>query len=157
MNVWVNIAGFNASNITTNGPNGHNIVWQSVPAGTVGLCLTQTITVSTTVMATPSPSPTPTPTPIPTPTPTPGPGTPTPTPSPSASVSPTPTPAALCTVPTLTGKKVTVAQATWSGAGFQAANFSAVRPPNNDYTVASQSITAGLSRPCLITTIQVDN
>lgn len=157
VNVWVNIAGFNALNITTSGPNGQNIVWQSVPAGTIGLCLTQTITVSTTVMSTPSPSPTPSPTPVPTPTPTPGPGSPTPTPSPSASVSPTPTPTAQCTVPTLTGKKVTVAQATWSVAGFQAANFSALRPPNNDYTVASQSIGSGLIRPCLTTTIQVDN
>ncbi len=155
VNLWVNIAGFQASNITTSGPNGQNIVWQSVPAGTVGSCLTQTITVSNTVMATPTPSPSPSPTPVPTVTPTPGPGTPTPTPS--ATGTPSPTPAAQCTVPTLTGKKVTVAQADWSIAGFQAANFSAVRPPNSDYTVASQTIGVGQVRPCLTTTIQVDN
>ncbi|MEO5986731.1 MAG: hypothetical protein ABIW50_00040, partial [Candidatus Limnocylindria bacterium] len=88
-------------------------------------------------------------------TPTPGPGTPTPTPS--ATGTPSPTPAAQCTVPTLTGKKITVAQADWSIAGFQAANFSAVRPPNSDYTVATQTIGVGQVRPCLTTTIQVDN
>ncbi|MEO6577969.1 MAG: TadE/TadG family type IV pilus assembly protein [Candidatus Limnocylindria bacterium] len=157
VNVWVNVGGFQASKITTSGPNGQNIVWQSVPAGTVGPCLTQTITVSNTVMATPTPAPTPSPTPVPTATPTPGPGSPTPTPSATAVPTVTPTPTAQCTVPVLTGKKITVAQGDWSIAGFKAANFTAVRPPNNDYTVASQTIGVGQVRPCLTTTIQVDN
>ena len=52
---------------------------------------------------------------------------------------------------------VTQAQSVWTGAGFRPENFSAVRPPNNDYKVASQSIAAGQVRPCLTTTIQVDN
>ncbi len=51
---------------------------------------------------------------------------------------------------------VTQAQSVWATAGFQAANFSAVRPPNSDYKVGAQSLTAGLLRPCLTTTIQVD-
>ena len=63
-------------------------------------------------------------------------------------------PSARC--PVLTGYHVTVAQGRWSIAGFSAANFIAVRPPSNDYTVGSQSITAGLLRPCLTTTITVD-
>lgn len=155
--VWVDVGGFSAGNITTSGPRGQNIVWQSVPAGTVGPCLTQMITVSNTVMATPTPVPTPSPTPVPTATPTPAPGSPTPTPSPTAVPTATPTPIAQCTVPTLTGKKITVAQGTWSAAGFTAANFSAVRPPNNDYTIASQTIGVGQVRPCLTATIQVDN
>ena len=52
---------------------------------------------------------------------------------------------------------ITQAQGVWVAAGFQAANFSAVRPPNNDYDVASQDPAAGLSRPCLTTTMTVDN
>jgi hypothetical protein len=52
---------------------------------------------------------------------------------------------------------ITQAQSVWATAGFQAANFSAVRPPNSDYKVASQSVAAGLVRPCLTTLIQVDN
>lgn len=150
VNVWVNVAGFQASKITTNGGNGQKIVWQSVPGGTIGPCLTQTITVSSTVLATPTPSPTPAP------TPTPAPGSPTPTPSASAVPTVTPTPTAQCTVPQLTGKVITVAQADWSKAGFRAANFSAERPPNNDYTVGTQTISVGQVRPCLTTTIQVD-
>ena len=51
----------------------------------------------------------------------------------------------------------TVAQGRWSTAGFSATNFSAVRPPNNDYNVAIQSIAVGLVRPCLTTTVSVDN
>jgi hypothetical protein len=51
---------------------------------------------------------------------------------------------------------VTQAQAVWTSAGFTAANFSAARPPNNDYNVGVQNLTAGLSRPCLTQTIQVD-
>ncbi len=154
-NVWATIAGFSAANLSTNGGNGQNIVWQSVPAGTVGSCLTQSILVSSTVMSTPTPSPTPSPTPVPTATPTPSPGSPSPSPSPSAS--PTATPAAQCTVPVLTGVPITAAQGRWSSAGFSAVNFTPVRPPGNDYTVVSQSITAGLLRPCLTTTITVDN
>jgi hypothetical protein len=52
---------------------------------------------------------------------------------------------------------ITQAQAAWSGAGFRSENFSAVRPPSNDYDVASQSIAKGLSRPCLTTTMTVNN
>ena len=161
--VWEDVAGFTTS-VTTIGPGGQDIVWQSLPAGTVGPCDTLTITVSNAVQATPTPSPTPTPTPEPTPTPTPAPDptpTPEPTPTPSATASPTPTPP-VCVVPQMVfsgrnAQTVTEAQGIWSGAGFQAANFSAVRPPNNDYDVAWQSIDAGQSRPCLTTTITVDN
>jgi len=68
----------------------------------------------------------------------------------------------MCTVPQMVfngsnALAVTQAQGVWTAAGFQAANFSAVRPPNNDYNVKSQGIAAGQSRPCLTTTIQVDN
>jgi len=156
VNVWTNVAGFSAGNITTNGPSGHKIVWQSVPPGTVGVCTAQTITVSATVLATPSPSPTPSPTPVPTVTPSPAPGSPTPTPSATAVPTVTPTPTAQCTVPNLLGRKVTVAQADWSIAGFKAANFTAIRPPSSDYEVGYQSLSAGSVRPCLTTTIQVD-
>jgi hypothetical protein len=67
----------------------------------------------------------------------------------------------VCTVPQLvrTGSNaltVTQAQGVWVAAGFQAANFSAQRPPNNDYKVGAQNVTAGTSQPCLTTTIQVD-
>jgi hypothetical protein len=63
----------------------------------------------------------------------------------------------MCTVPTLTGFNVTVAQARWVQAGFTAANFNAVRPPESDYTVGFQSISAGSVRACLTSTIQVQN
>jgi hypothetical protein len=68
----------------------------------------------------------------------------------------------MCTVPDLVlngqaALTVTQAQGAWTGAGFRPENFSAVRPPNNDYDVASQSVNEGLSRPCLTTTIVVDN
>ena len=147
--VWSVEAGFTLSNLTTIGGNNQDISWQSVSPGTVGSCTTQTITVSNT------PQTTPTPTPSPTPTPTPGP-TATATPTPPGAT-PTPTPNPNCTVPTLTGFKITVAQARWVQNGFTAANFSAVRPPNSDYDVVSQSIPAGSSRPCLTTTVSVDN
>ncbi len=52
---------------------------------------------------------------------------------------------------------VTQAQAIWSGAGFRPENFSATRPPDNDYKVNSQSITRNQIRPCLTTTITVGN
>ena len=157
--VWEDIAGFDADNLTTNGSNNQSIVWQAVPAGTVGTCTTLTNTVSSSSLGTPTPSPTPTATPTPTPTPTATPGGGTPTPTPSAT--PTPTPSiAMCTVPhlvTMPRLKITQAQAVWTNAGFTAANFSAVRPPGNDYQVQSQSLAAGLSRPCLTASIQVDN
>ena len=44
-----------------------------------------------------------------------------------------------------------------NAAGFTAANFSAVRPPGNDYDVVSQSQPAGASRSCLTATVSVDN
>jgi hypothetical protein len=155
--VWVDVAGFEDANLTTIGGNNDNIVWQSVPAETVAPCSTQDITVASTPQSTPTPTPTPSPTPTPTPTPTPGASqTPAPTATPAPGT-PTPTPVAQCTVPTLSGFEVTVAQARWVQAGFTAANFSAVRPPNNDYTVVSQSIAQGSVRACLTTSIQVDN
>jgi hypothetical protein len=155
--VWADNAGFERSNITTVGPGGQNVTWQSLPPFTVGPCVSTTITVSNTPQATPTPVPTPAPTATPSPTPTLAPSqTPAPTPT-AVPGTPTPTPVAQCTVPTLTGFKVTVAQARWVQAGFTAANFSAVRPPSSDYTVASQSIASGSLRPCLTTTIQVDN
>jgi len=151
--VWSVNAGFVAGNLTAIGPNGQNASWQSVAAGTVALCLTQTITVSNSPQATPTPSPSPTPTPAPTPTP-PGP-TPTPTATPVGS--PTPSPAAQCTVPKLTTFIVTVAQARWTQAGFTAANYIVDRPPSSDYTVGSQSIPLGSLRPCLTTSITVEH
>jgi hypothetical protein len=153
--VWSGTAGFNNANLTTIGSNNQNIVWQSVPPATMGPCLTQAITVASTPQATPTPSPTPTPTPSPTPTPAPS-QTPAPTATPVPGT-PTPTPAAQCTVPTLSGSKVTVAQGLWVQRGFTAANFSAGRPPNSDYVVASQSIPTGSVRPCLTTTIVVNH
>jgi hypothetical protein len=154
--VWADTAGFDRSNITVVGPGGQNASWQSVPPLTVGPCATTTITVSNAAQATPTPVPTPAPTATPSPTPTLAPSqTPGPTPT-AVPGTPTPVPVAQCTVPTLTGFKVTVAQARWVQAGFTAANFTAVRPPPSDYTVGSQSIAAGSSRPCLTATIQVD-
>jgi hypothetical protein len=50
---------------------------------------------------------------------------------------------------------VTQAQGDWTGAGFQAANFSADRPPNNDYKVDSQSRSPGTQLPCLSGTVTV--
>jgi hypothetical protein len=150
--VWSVTAGFQAGNLTKIGPNGQDVSWQSVPGGTVADCATQTIIVSNAPQATPTPtaSPTPTPTPAGTPTPTPA-GTPAGTPTPTA------TPSTNCTVPVLTGVKITVSQGRWVQAGFIAANFSAVRPPNSDYNVVSQSLPVGASRPCLTTTVTVDN
>jgi hypothetical protein len=67
----------------------------------------------------------------------------------------------MCTVPRLVfagnGNKITVTEAetSWRGAGFRQENFSAARPPMNDYKVGSQTESAGASLPCLTTTIQV--
>jgi Flp pilus assembly protein TadG len=154
--VWVDVAGFGAANLTTIGSNGHDIVWQSVPAGTQAPCATQHITVATSVQSTPTPSPTPTPTPEATPTPTPG-ATPAGTPVSTPSATPSPTPAAMCIVPNMKNDRVTQAQARWSNAGFLPQNFAAVRPPNDDYRVKDQSIPAQSSRACLTTTITVDD
>ena len=153
--VWESPAGFDRTRITTIGGNGQDIVWQSLPPFTVAACATTSITVASTPQSTPTPSPTPVPTPSPSPTPTLAPSQ-TPAPTASQSGTPTPTPVQSCTVPTLTGYVVTVAQARWVQAGFTAANFTAVRPPSNDYTVRTQSIAAGTLRPCLTTLIQVD-
>lgn len=152
--VWSVNAGFVAGNLTKIGPNGQDVTWQSVPPGTQGNCNTQTITVSDTPQATPTPAPTATPTPAPTATPTPAP-VPTPTPIPTASPSPTATPAPQCTVPSMKNVEVTVAQARWTQAGFIASNFTATRPPDDDYKVKTQSIADGIVRPCLTTTITV--
>jgi hypothetical protein len=160
-NVWQNVAGFTTT-ATTVGPNGQDATWQSLPAGHVGPCDTTTIIVSNAPQATATPTPSPTPTPVATPTPAPTPtpaGTPIATPTPTATPTPAPTPQN-CTVPqmvTSPRRTVTQAQAIWTGAGFRAENFSAVRPPNDDYRVRSQSIAAGQVRPCLTTTITVDD
>jgi hypothetical protein len=68
----------------------------------------------------------------------------------------------MCTVPQMVfsganALTVTQAQGVWTAAGFQAANFSATRPPNSDYKVKSQTIANGQSRPCLTTLITVSN
>ena len=153
--VWADVAGFTTT-VTAIGPSGQQITWQSLPAGFVGACSTTTITVSNAPQATVTPSASPSASPTPS---TAG-WDPSGTPSSTATPSPTATPQANCTVPQLVKSpkiSVTQAQSVWATAGFRAANFSAVRPPNSDYRVASQSLTAGLLRPCLTTTIQVDN
>jgi TadE-like protein len=144
--VWEDVAGFDASHLTKFGSNNQDIVWQTLPAGTQGGCASQPITVSSTVMSTPAP------TPSPTPAPTPPPGA-TPTPTPAAT--PAPSTPAMCTVPNMRNDRVTAAQGEWSAAGFNALNFTAVRPPNDDYRVRNQSISWGSVRNCLTTTISV--
>lgn len=142
--VWANQGGFVASNLTPVGPGGQNVSWQSLPAGMVAPCDTQTMIASNAPQGTATPSPSPTPT-----------ATPTTNPSPTATPSATPTPSGNCTVPDLEDMKVTVAQAAWSQAGFMPANFVAARPPGNDYKVGGQSLAAGLQAPCLTATITV--
>ena len=145
--VWTSAGGFTTT-VTTIGPSGQAITWQSLSPGYVGSCSTTTITVSNTAQATPTPSATPSPSP-----------TPSASASGSATATPTATPQTNCTVPQMVqNPKITVTQAqvVWVAAGFRAANFIPARPPNNDYNVASQSINAGLVRPCLTTTIGVD-
>lgn len=156
--VWQASGGFTTT-VTTIGPSGQQISFQSLLPGTVGPCGSTDITVSNAPIPTPSPSPTPEPTPSPTPSPTPAPSptpTPVPTPTPSPSPSPTPTPA-MCTVPQMSGVNLTVTQAqgAWTGAHFSVANFSADRPPANDYKVGSQSVAPGTVLPCLTGTVKV--
>jgi hypothetical protein len=151
--VWTNAAHFTTT-VTTVGPSGQNITWQSLSPGTIGTCSSTTIIVSNSPQATATPTATPSATPSPTATPTSGGPTPTPTPTPQA------TPQTYCTVPNLVRTPkltVTQAQVVWRNAGFQAANFTASRPPNSDYQVKSQSLAQGLSQPCLTTTITVGN
>lgn len=155
--VWESAGGFTTT-VTTVGGNGQQITWQSLPFGTVGPCSTTTIIVSNAPQATATPTPSPTPTPVATPTPTPT-SSASATATPTATPTPAPTPAQ-CTVPQLVRSpriSVTQAQAVWTSAGFSASNFSAVRPPNDDYRVRSQSVAAGSARPCLTATIQVDD
>jgi hypothetical protein len=156
-NVWQNVAGFTTS-VTTVGPGGQNITWQSLPPFTQGPCDTTTIIVSNSPQATATPTPTPVPTATPSATPTPS-GSPSGSPTPTATPTPTPQPTPqMCTVPQLVTSpriRVTQAQATWVNAGFTAANFIVTRPPNDDYRVRSQSITAGQLRACLTTQITV--
>jgi Flp pilus assembly protein TadG len=165
--LWANVAGFGTT-ATTIGPNGQEITWQSLPAGTRGPCATTPITVSNVPQATPtptpSPSPSPTPEPTPEPTPTPVGATPTPTPDPTPTPSPTPTPEPTppqCTVPQMAfsgrGNALTVTEAEtrWRGAGFRVENFQAVRPPMSDYMVGWQSREAGSELPCLTGTVRV--
>jgi hypothetical protein len=144
--VWSDNAGFVATNLTPVGPGGQGVSWQSLPGGTVGNCDTETIIVSNTVQGTTAPTPSPTPTATPTPNPS---ATATPTPT------PTPTPAGNCTVPDMRQVVVTVAQAKWTQAGFQAQNFSAHRGPKDDYVVGSQNKNPGQVLPCLTATVQV--
>jgi Flp pilus assembly protein TadG len=69
-------------------------------------------------------------------------------PSVGPSVAPTATPVPMCTVPSLTGLKTNKAVAPWTAAGFQSINllFSPGTPPV--YTIATQSIGAGISQAC---------
>ncbi len=129
-NVWTTAGGFTTT-VTTIGPAGQAITWQSLTPGYVGSCSSTTITVSDTAQATPTPSATPSATP-----------SPSATASSSASGTPAATPQTDCTVPQVKNPKITItqAQAVWVAAGFRAANFSAARPPNNDYDVSSQTI-----------------
>lgn len=60
---------------------------------------------------------------------------------------PGPTPAPNCEAPELLGKKVSVAQGTFTTAGFTG-TFTITRPPENDYVVESQSLVGGQTYPC---------
>jgi hypothetical protein len=67
----------------------------------------------------------------------------------------------MCVVPQLAhqgvGQRITVtkAQGLWVCAGFAVANFSAQRPPNDDYKVGSQSVARNSVAACLTTKITV--
>lgn len=156
--VWADSGGFTTS-VNAVGPGGQQILYQSLLPGWVGPCGSTEITVSNAPIPTPSPTPTPEPTPSPTPSPTPAPSpTPTPDPTPTPTPSPTPTPTpAMCAVPQMSGVNLTVTQAqgAWTGAHFSVANFSADRPPSNDYKVDRQSVDPGTILPCLTGTVKV--
>jgi hypothetical protein len=147
---WQDFSKFLTTPTKVGGSGNWLVKGQSILPGSSMPCATTTITVSDVPMvaATPTPSPSPTPTPDP---------VATPTPTPSISATPTPTPAPMCVVPKLTGIAVTQAQGEWVTAGFSVGNFSAKRPPNSDYTVATQSRAVNLSAPCQTTTIRVTN
>ena len=70
----------------------------------------------------------------------------------SASISvtygaPAPTPVPTCTAPELLGSKVSIAQGSFTTAGFTGA-FTVTRPPSNDYVVETQSLVGGQKYPC---------
>ncbi len=73
-----------------------------------------------------------------TPTNTPGPGTPT----------ATPTAQAMCTVPTFVNKKINGQDTAWSNAGFTGAFNESPGSGNGNWTIVSQSKSAGSSIPC---------
>jgi Flp pilus assembly protein TadG len=155
---WQNFAKFQTTPTKVGGSGNWIVRGQSELPGTTLPCATTMITISDQPMTPPTPSPTPVPTPTPAPTPTPDPAaTPTPTPAATPTPDPTPTPVPTCTVPTLIGHAVTQAQGLWTNAGFYHGNFSARRPPNNDYRVATQSRSPGAELPCQTTTILVTN
>lgn len=104
---------------------------------------TATTTRTNTPTNTVSPTRTNTPTNTPSPTRT---STPTITPSPTRTSTPTATPVPICTVPTLTGKKINSARDTWDHAGFTGsiAHISGSSGANLTY----QSLTPGAKIPC---------
>jgi len=100
----------------------------------------------------PSVPPSPSPSPVPSPSPSPNPST-GPSPSPSPSPSPTPTP---CFVPNLINLYTNQVDAAWHAAGFQT-DVIVTRPPNSDYKVGQQSITAGQAPDCKTAVITVSH
>jgi hypothetical protein len=91
----------------------------------------------------PSVAPSPSPSPVPSPSPSPNPS-PSVSPSPSPSPSPTPPP---CTVPNLINLYTSQVQTAWTNQNFTTTVIIS-RPPNGDYKVGSQSITAGQQPGC---------
>jgi TadE-like protein len=91
----------------------------------------------------PTPTPTPLPTPSPTPSPTPGPSA---TATPSATPSPTP---AQCEVPQLFGLRANDAASVFHGPPYSfTGNLTINRPPNGNYVITGQNLTAGQMFPC---------
>jgi Flp pilus assembly protein TadG len=94
------------------------------------------------------------------PTSTPVGATPTPSPTPTATplVTPSPTATPTCTVPNLKNVNTASAPATWSAAGFTAANllFSPLVGPGNNYSIKDQSLTAGTSVACTSSMVVYD-
>jgi Flp pilus assembly protein TadG len=94
---------------------------------------------------------------VPSPTPS-STATPTPAPTASADATPSPTPVALCVVPDfVTGNTdTTQAAADWTAAGFQTnLIFSPQVTAGNAFNIKDQSVTKGLSQPCLTTVMTV--
>lgn len=88
--------------------------------------------------------PTPSPTPEATPT-----TSPTPTPLPTITAPPT------CKVPNVIGERPNTASTTWSGAGFLTPLIFNPQVPPNNWTIHTQSKTAGVQLPCGSTVMTV--